>query len=103
MKFLKASLICMILGLLGANLGLSIANHQKLMNKPSDAPSVGDQLIIQQINQLGTHGHQQRTILMQRLLGLEHIHNMHPENNIKLCPGCEFERSQSKNSVAVKN
>ena len=103
MKFLKASLIIITLGLLGANLALSIANHQKLMGQTSDMPSMGDQLIIEKINQLGTHGHQQRTILMQRLLGLEHIHRMHPDNSMKMCPGCEFEKNQPKSSVAVKN
>ena len=97
MKFFK----CAVYVLFAINLsGLAFNAYMFRELKKPDEPNLMQQSIIQQLNQIHLSGHQQRTVLLTRILGLEHIHGMHPENNVEMCPGCQNNDNSGK---IVKN
>lgn len=93
MKILQAIFILGLLGMLCADLAINIETN-KMIRRAGEAeqstdPSGVDKNILQGLNQTYLSGIQQRTILMQRILGLEHVHGLHKAGQpVKMCPLC---------------
>ena len=87
MSFFKISFVIITLACLGLNLGLTLKLIDNDKNiKPTDAG------VLQTLSVIQLQGYQQRTVLMQRILGLEHIHGMHRNTRVQMCPGCAQEQ-----------
>ena len=90
MKLLQAILVFGLIGFLCADLAVNIENN-KVMKRIEEAKASEnlDQAILQNLNQINGIGIQQRSILMQRILGLEHVHGLHKSGQkIQMCPLC---------------
>jgi len=96
MRFFKASFVVIVLACLGLNLGLTL----KLVDKDKNNQPTDDG-VSQSLSVIQLQGYQQRTILMQRILGLEHIHGMHRNTRVQMCPGCV--QGQQPNSPPSKD
>ena len=104
MKILRAILIVLFFGVLSWNTKLvREVGERQSMYRDSLSPDTG--LLIKEVRSVSIIGDQQRAILMQRLLGLEHMHGMHPQSNVGMCPGCQQDQKRIKEgpSEVVKN
>ena len=106
MKFVKCSLAFLLLGMFCLQLALVIETRQsikQLENKQqTELPS---QPILQALGQIHNYGHTQRSVMYQRILGLEHAHNMHVGVKVPMCPGCNAQQppqQQNNNLTAEK-
>lgn len=91
MKSVKTWFAIIILASLGTNIGLSLHTIDRIRFY-SEQPSGAEAGIMSQMNAMHFQGHQQRTILMERILGLEHGHRMHVDTHIEMCPGCQAKK-----------
>ena len=104
MKFIKSVLFVLCLGLLCANLAISLENHVmigttleeleassepiELIEPEPIEPVVLDTTVIEGLSRIYATGYRQRTLLMQRILCLEHAHQMHDGTPVRMCPLC---------------
>lgn len=101
MKVLKAILVVLFFGVLSWNTKLTLEiSDLQVIHRDALSPDTG--ILIKEVRNVGNLGNQQRTILMQRVLGLEHAHQMHPESNIPMCPGCAQGNKQEPGQVVKK-
>ena len=125
MKFIKSVLFVLCLGLLCANLAISLENHVMIgttleeleaSSEPSELiepieliepepiePSVLDATVIEGLSRIYATGYQQRTLLMQRILCLEHAHQMHDGTPVRMCPLCNPPTPPRPERVATGN
>ena len=99
MKLLQAIFVIGLLGMLCADLAINIETNKMIRSageaEQSTEPNGVDKNILQGLNQTYLSGIQQRTVLMQRLLGLEHVHGLHKAGQpIKMCPLCNTPQPQ---------
>tara|TARA_Y100000593_G_scaffold15834_2_gene31124 strand:+ start:653 stop:973 length:321 start_codon:yes stop_codon:yes gene_type:complete len=87
MKSVKTWFAIIVLAALGTNIGLNLRTIEHIRYQTEDPSSV-EMGIMSQINAMHFQGHQERTVLMERVLGLEHIHGMHAGTHIEMCEGC---------------
>ena len=96
MKLLQAILVFGLIGFLCADLAVNIENN-KVMKRIEEAKASEnlDPAILQNLNQINGIGIQQRSVLMQRILGLVHVHGLHTAGQpIKMCPLCNTPQPQ---------
>jgi hypothetical protein len=61
-----------------------------------------DPSVLKGMHESTSIGIQQRSILLQRLLGLEHIHRMHDGKPVQMCPACNSQTQTPPERVATK-
>ena len=108
MKLIKSMLVICAMGLLCSDLAVNLETHKmikqieatkKAPNK-SSTPDVG---VMQALSQVHLSGYQQRTILMQRIVGLEPIHGMHAGTKVQMCPGCNQPQPEQRQDNLTEN
>ena len=103
MKKLCISLFVLLsLSLLSLNLGVTLELREKLKDNPT---SKTEEAVLRTVNSAHLQGYQQRTILITRILVLEHVHGIHAGAKIPMCPGCQSTKPQEiprQNLTATK-
>tara|TARA_B100000131_G_C17762074_1_gene469649 strand:+ start:239 stop:544 length:306 start_codon:yes stop_codon:yes gene_type:complete len=101
MKVLKAVLVVVTFSILSWNTKILLDVSEKQINDRGTI-SPDTTFLVKEIRNATSFGSQQRTIMMQRILGLEHMHGMHPKNNIEMCPGCQQKKQEEAGQVVKK-
>ena len=100
----KKSVYLVIL-LLASNIALTVCSFMELntkLSKTIESTATPDPELMQHLKAIEAQGLQQRTILMQRTLGLEHVHGMHQGVKSSMCPGCQQDQDPpSRDSITV--
>jgi len=101
MKFLKSLFALGLLALLCGQLAINIETNgiiRGVAERPEPQPPLPppdlNPAVLESIKQSTTIGIQQRSILLQRILNLEHTHQLHNGKPVQMCPLCNSQRPQ---------